>query len=121
MSMSWIMRSITTVSFCTRGMNGPSRRDSMRIGAVTSCLSSSTAPLKRSTCPTCRMAPVRLAIANSSRASSSVGVIGFSTSTPMPASSRSRATWKCCSVGTATLTTSTRPISSRWSPKARVS
>src|SRR6185436_14628038 len=56
MSMSWIMRSITTVSFCTRGTNGPRRRDSIRIGDDTICLSSSTAPLKRSTWPTCRMA-----------------------------------------------------------------
>ena len=116
--MSWIMRSITTVSFCTRGTNGPRRRDSIRMGDDTICLSSSTAPLKRSTWPTCRMAPARWATANSSRASSSVGVMGFSTSTLMPASSRSRATWKCCSVGTATLATSTRPIRSRWSLKA---
>ena len=47
MSMSWIIRSITTVSRCTRDANGPSRRDSMRIGARTICRSSSTAPLNR--------------------------------------------------------------------------
>ena len=35
MSMSWIIRSITTVSFCTRGAKGPRRRDSIRIGART--------------------------------------------------------------------------------------
>src|SRR5437667_126742 len=121
MSMSWIMRSITTVSFCTRDANGPSRRDSMRMGARTICRSSSTAPLNRSTWPTCRTAPVRSATAKSARASSSVGVIGFSTSTLTPASSRSRATAKCSPVGTATLATSTRPTSARWSAKTCVS
>src|SRR6266851_3042529 len=52
MSMSWIIRSITTESFCTRGTKGPSRRDSMRMGRSTILRSSCTAPLKRSTWPT---------------------------------------------------------------------
>ena len=52
MSMSWIMRSMTTESCWTRGMKGPRRRDSMRMGRSTIFLSSWTAPLKRSTCPT---------------------------------------------------------------------
>ena len=52
MSMSWIMRSITTESFCTRATKGPRRRDSMRIGRSTILRSSCTAPLKRSTWPT---------------------------------------------------------------------
>ena len=51
MSMSWIMRSMTTESCCTRGTKGPSRRDSMRMGRSTIFLSSWTAPLKRSTWP----------------------------------------------------------------------
>ena len=49
MSRSWIIRSITTLSFCTRGAKGPRRRDSMRIGRSTIFFSSCTAPLNRST------------------------------------------------------------------------
>ena len=49
MSMSWIMRSITTESFWTRGAKGPRRRDSMRMGRSTIFRSSCTAPLNRST------------------------------------------------------------------------
>ena len=113
MSMSWIIRSITTVSLATRDAKGPRRRDSIRIGRSTIFRSSWTAPLKRSTWPMWSTAPARRAIANSSRASSSVGAIGFSTSTLTPASSRSAATAKCCSVGTATLATSTCPSSAR--------
>ena len=41
-----------------------------------------------------------------------VGVLVEKPITPTPASRRSEATWKCCSVGTATLARSTFPISS---------
>jgi len=49
MSMSWIIRSMTTESSRTRGTNGPNRRDSMRMGRSTILRSSCTAPLNRST------------------------------------------------------------------------
>ncbi len=91
------------------------------MGCSTILRSSCTAPLKRSTWPTWRTTPLRRAISKSARASSRVGVIGFSTSTLTPASSRSRVTAKCWSVGTATVATSTRPMRSRWSGKASVS
>ncbi len=113
MSMSWIMRSMTTESFATRGAYGPSRRDSTRMGRSTIFRSSWTAPLKRSTWPTWSTRLRARASRKSSFASSRVGVIGFSTRTCTPASSRSRVTSKCCSVGTATVATSTRPASSR--------
>ena len=73
MSMSWIIRSITTESFCTRGTKGPSRRDSMRMGRSTILRSSCTAPLKRSTWPTWSTRRCSRAIRKSSLASSSVG------------------------------------------------
>jgi hypothetical protein len=47
------------------------------------------------------------------RASSTVTVIGFSTSTCAPASRKSRAIAKCSGVGVTTLTASTRPSNSR--------
>ena len=49
--------------------------DSMRIGERTICRSSSTAPLKRSTWPTCSTAPVRSAVSKSRRASSTVDAL----------------------------------------------
>src|SRR5216683_6828570 len=94
MSMSWIMRSITTESSCTRGTKGPSRRDSIRMGRSTILRSSWTAPFNRSTWPTWSTRRCWRAKRNSSLASSRVEVIGFSTSTWAPASSRSRATAK---------------------------
>ena len=80
---------MTTVSCCTRGTNGPSRRDSTRIGFATILRSSWTAPLNRSTWPTCRTTFRSRAMRKSSRASSSVEVSGFSTRTLMPASRQS--------------------------------
>ena len=61
--MSWIMRSITTVSFCTRGHERPQPAGLDEDGRGHQMLRARrTAPLNRSTWPTCRTAPVRAAI-----------------------------------------------------------
>ena len=83
------------------------------MGFATILRSSWTAPLNRSTWPTCRTTFCERAIRKSSRASSRVEVKGFSTRTLMPASRHSLAISKWSGVGTAMDTTSTLPNSSR--------
>ena len=91
-SMSWIMRSSTTETSVPRGLNGASRFDSMKRGLDNSLATARITGLKRSRWPTCSTQRRSAAIAMSSRASSAVAVIGFSTRTWTPACRKSHAT-----------------------------
>ena len=113
MSMSWIIRSSTTSTSVPRSLNTDSRCASMNSGWVSSGCMASTAGLNRSRWPTWRMRPRSRARAMRSSASARVVVMGFSTSTSRLASRQVRATSWCSTVGTTTLTASTRGSSSR--------
>ena len=71
--------------------------------------------LNRSVCPTASATPDLAAAAIISSASASDRAIGFSTSTGTPACRNGSAISRCSSVGTAIVTASTWPISSRQS------
>ena len=108
MSMSWIMRSITTrVLLHARheGAQAPRLDEDRALDDLPQLLHGAVEPL--------HVADVQRRARRGGRSRRArapppaSGVMGFSTSTLMPASRRSRVTWKCCSVGTATLATST--------------
>ena len=61
MSMSWIMRSSTTLTSVPRFLKMPSRWDSMNMGRFTRPFKATTAGLNRSRCPTWRISPPALA------------------------------------------------------------
>ena len=117
-SRSWIIRSSTTSTSVPRSVKGARRWHSMKRGRATMPSRTRMAGLKRSRCPTCSTRPRRAASSTSAFPSASVVVSGFSTSTSIPASSRSRDTAWWCWVGTATLAQSMRPMSARWSVSA---
>ena len=83
----------------------------MKRGRERNARAASTAGLNRSVCPTASITPRAAARAIRSSACASVVVIGFSTSTWMPASSSIAARAWCASVGEAMVTASTMPIS----------
>ena len=81
-------------------------------GSLIYFTASTTAGLKRSTCPTCNTRLWRLAAWIKSRASSIVTAIGFSTSVCTPCSKKYIPIWWCNCVGAATITASTCPTRS---------
>ena len=92
MSRSWIIRSSTTSTSSARGVKTESRCASKNMGRRSCGCTASTAGLKRSKCPGCRMHPPICAMRIRSSASASVAASGFSTSKSRPASSRAEAT-----------------------------
>ena len=82
---------------------------------------------RRNTNPMPVSRPEALAAATMASASSTVGAIGFSQSTCLPAASRPSTIWRCSGLATTTLTTSTswaaatasQPASARSNPKRR--
>ena len=77
-SISWIIRSSTTLTSVARAVNGASRVDSMKRGPSSRSETPSSTLLKRSMWPTCSTSPPARASAISSAASSTVVVTGFS-------------------------------------------
>ncbi len=92
----------------------------MKRGSVSSARAVATAGLKRSVCPTAKATPACRAAAIIASASSSERAIGFSTSTDTPDDRNGSAMSPCSSVGTAMVTASTWPMTSRKSVSARV-
>ncbi len=118
-SMSWIIRSNTTSMSSERGWNKASRWASMNLGRVTCGRAAIRAGLKRSTCPTWSLTPVRRAASIMASASSTVAAIGFSTSRCRPAAAARSAAPRWATVGSAIETASQASSSSASLGKAR--
>ena len=118
MSMSWIIRSSTTLTSVPRGLNCARRCVSMNMGRSKWGSAARKAGLKRSTWPICTFTPLLRASSTRSSASSIVLASGFSMNTCLPAFIASEADRWCVIVGVTISTASAFAINSAGSGKA---